>query len=69
MLAPSLDQHLGLPEGIEDLSVEQFVSQLAIEALVVAVLPWTAGLDVEGFDANAAKPLAHRFGLKLRTVV
>jgi hypothetical protein len=33
-----LDEHLGLLQAIEDLAVEQLVSEFAVEALVVAVL-------------------------------
>jgi hypothetical protein len=43
---PGLDQDLRLRQAIEDLAVEQFVAQLAVEALAVAVLPGTAGGDV-----------------------
>ena len=39
MLAPSLDQHFGFPQRVEDLHVEELVSELRVEALVVAVLP------------------------------
>jgi hypothetical protein len=31
--APSLDQHLGLDEGVEYLGVEQFVTQLAVDGV------------------------------------
>ena len=34
-----LHQYLHLVQGVEDLSVQQLVSQLAVEALHVAVLP------------------------------
>ena len=39
MSPPLLDQHFSLLERVEDLFVEQLVSELAVEALVVAVLP------------------------------
>jgi hypothetical protein len=35
---PALDQHLDLPQRMEDFSVQQLVPKLAIEALVVAIL-------------------------------
>ena len=41
-----LDHDLRLLERVEDLAVEQLVSELAVEALDVAVLPGTARLDV-----------------------
>ena len=40
MDAPALDQDERFLESVEDLTVEQFISELAIEALVVSVLPW-----------------------------
>ena len=36
---PPLDQNLRLLQGAEDLSVQQLVAELAVEALHVAVLP------------------------------
>jgi hypothetical protein len=30
-MPPSLDQHLGLAERVEDLAVEQFVSEFTVE--------------------------------------
>jgi hypothetical protein len=37
--APVLDDDLRLPEAVKDLAVEQFVPELAIEGLAIAVLP------------------------------
>jgi hypothetical protein len=37
--APVLDDHLGLSEAVEDLAIEAFIPELAIEGLAVAVLP------------------------------
>ena len=39
MMSPTLDQNLGLLEGEEDLAIQAFVSELAVEALVIPVLP------------------------------
>ena len=39
MAPPALDQDTGLGHCVEDLPVEQLVPELAIEGLVVAVLP------------------------------
>jgi hypothetical protein len=36
--SPCLDDDLGLGEAVEDLTVEQFIMQLRVEALAVAVL-------------------------------
>ena len=64
-----LDDDARLLQGEEDLAVEQFVAQLAIEALAVAILPGAAGLDVEGLRADPCEPLAHDLGGELRAVV
>ena len=45
-----LDEYRCLGQCVEDLSVQELVSQFAVEALVVAVLPRTARRDVEGLD-------------------
>ena len=69
LLSPSLDQHLRLLQSVEDFHVQKFVSELAIEALVVAVLPGTAGFDVERFHADPSEPGSDGNGCKLRTIV
>ena len=61
MTTPLLDQHLGFLQHVEDLAIEELVPQLSIEALVVAVLPRTAGLDVEGLYIDPAEPIPDRF--------
>lgn len=38
--APSLDDDLRLGEAVKDLTVEQLIAELGVEALTVAVLPW-----------------------------
>ena len=37
--APLLDDNLGFPEAVEDLAIQQFVPELAVEGLAVAILP------------------------------
>lgn len=51
VLAPALDDDLGLLERVEDLAVEQLVAKLAVEAFIVVVLSWTPWLDVERANA------------------
>ena len=36
---PLLDENFSLPESVADLPVQTFVSELAVEAFIVAVLP------------------------------
>jgi hypothetical protein len=69
VLPPTLDEHLRLLQRVEDLAVQQFVPELAVEGLVVAVLPWTARLDEQRLHADPRKPVANDFGCELRTVV
>lgn len=44
---PFFDQYLGLFQGIENLSIEQLISELAVENLDITVLPRTARFDKE----------------------
>ena len=66
---PPLDQYLGLLQGIEDLSVEQLIPELPVEALVVTVLPGTARFNVERLNTNLAQPLPNYPGRELVTIV
>ena len=69
LLAPHLQHHLGFLERVEDLAVEQFVSELAVERFTVAVLPGTAGHDVERLAAYALEPGPEVLRDHLRAVV
>ena len=53
--APALDHHLGFVERREDLAVEQFVPELGVEALAVAILPGTARLDEQRLLRQACR--------------
>ena len=59
VVAPLLDEDPGFLEAAEDLPVEKFVPQLAVEAFAIAVLPGASRLDVQGLRAHASQPLAH----------
>ena len=61
VISPVFDDDLSLLQRVEDLAIEELVPQLSIEALVVAVLPRTAGLDVEGLYIDPAEPIPDRF--------
>jgi hypothetical protein len=67
--APSFDQHLRLPECVEDLSIKDFVSELPVEALAVSVLPGAARFDEEGSYACSFKPVAYCLGGEFRAVI
>lgn len=49
----------------EYLAIEQFVAELAIEALAVAVLPRAAGLDIGRPRSDGGDPVAQRLGNEL----
>jgi hypothetical protein len=66
---PCLDDDLCLGEAIEDLPVEQFIAQLRVEALAIAVLPWVARLDERGLCPYRGDSLPHGLGDELRTVI
>src|SRR5690349_4171228 len=56
---PPLDQHLGFLQRMEDLPLQQFVAELAVEGFIVAVLPWAAALDEQRPHADPLQPGAH----------
>ncbi len=60
VLVPALDQHSCLGHHVEDLAVEQLVTQLAVQAFYVAVLPGAARLDVERLHADFVRSLPYR---------
>ena len=49
---PLFDDDGCLFEAVEDLSVEVLVPEFAIEGLVIAVLPGTAGFDEQGLNTD-----------------
>ena len=44
MHPPPLDQNLRFLQGVEQLSVQKLISQFAIKAFIIAILPRTSGL-------------------------
>jgi len=70
LVAPQfLGEDFRLAERMEDLNVEQFISELATEAFTVATLPWAPSLDEEGLDDNTPKPVAHSVGDELGVII
>lgn len=53
---PGFDQYFGFGEAVEDLTVEQLVTQRPVEAFVVAVLPRRSGRDVKRLHADLSQP-------------
>ncbi len=69
MPTPALDRDLSLAERRKDFSIQQRVAQLRIEALIVAILPWAAGFDIERLHAEPAEPAAHRLGGEFAAII
>jgi hypothetical protein len=69
VLASGLDQDARLASGAEPFGIQALVAQAAVEALVGAVLPRLAGLDVHGLDPVLGDPLQDRQRHELGAVV
>src|SRR5215204_2363386 len=83
MPSPAFDDDLSLPQGVEDLSIQQLVSEpgvedLSIQQLVsepgverlhIPVLPRRAPLDVRCLGTHGRDPRLHGLGHKLRSIV
>lgn len=67
--APLLDDNAGLLAAAEPFDAQAFVPELAIEALVGAVLPRLGRVDVGGVDTGLNKPLEDRLANEFRAVV
>ncbi len=67
--APAFDQDLRLPKRVENLEVQELVSELSVERLHVAVLPGTSGLDEKRSYLDALEPISSSVGRELRAVV
>ena len=60
--SPLFYQHLRFLQPVEDFSIQQFISQLVIEAFVVAVLPGVTGLDKQCSDLVPCQPVTDGSG-------
>ncbi len=68
-LAVAFAQHFCFQEGGEGFRALKLVPEPAVETLAVGVLPWAAGLDVEGFKASPGDPFLHGPRHELRAIV
>ena len=67
--APGFDDDSGLSAGAKPLHREALVAQLAVEALIRAVLPRLAGFDVRRVDLGVGDPLQDGARYELRPIV
>jgi hypothetical protein len=66
---PALDNDLGLPQSVEDFTIEQFIAQAGIKTLDIAIFPGATWCDVGGLCADCCDPLLHSLGHKLRPII
>src|SRR6187397_1430420 len=67
--SPALDDDLGLTQGIEDLAVEQLITQPRIERFNIAVLPGTARLDIGRLGTDCGDLFLNRTRHELGSIV
>jgi hypothetical protein len=53
---PAFGQHTQFLGRVEDLPVQELISKFAVERFAVAVLPWSARLDVQSLCSGVGKP-------------
>src|SRR6266508_653430 len=56
MAPPDFDEDASFGAAAEPFHVQAFVAELAVEALVIAVLPRLAGIDQGGVDLRFGEP-------------
>ena len=66
---PLFDQNLSFSKAVEDFAVEQLVSEPAVEAFTVSVLPRAARFDVGRLGADGGDPVSDSLGDKFRPIV
>ncbi len=57
-----LDQDFGFLQCVEDLRIQELITELAVEAFAVPILPWTAGLDLEWLHIQPIEPVPYGLG-------
>src|SRR6266498_1094899 len=69
MAPPDFDEDASFGAAAEPFHVQAFVAELAVEALVVAVLPRLARIDQGGVDLRFGEPFQDRLTHELGSVV
>lgn len=69
VLAPLLEQYPGLFQREENLTIEQLISELAIESFIVSILLRTSAFDEESLHNDPFKPFPQGYSDKLWTIV
>lgn len=63
------DQDLGFAQGVEQLTIQQFIPEPGIEAFAVSILPGGSWLDVSCLGADGGDPIPHLQSNKFRPIV
>jgi hypothetical protein len=58
-----------LPQGVEEVAVQEFVAQLSAEAFAIAILPWASGPGAGGLSSDGSDPFPKSDGDELGAVV
>ena len=67
--SPLFDDELCFPQGVEALCVEQFISEPAIEAFTISILPRRTWLDVGSLCAHSCNPVSDSLSNELGAIV
>ena len=65
LLPPLFDKHLRFFDGIKYLAVKHLIPQLAIETIIIPILPLTTWFNIQGPYSDTAQPVTHCFSCKL----
>lgn len=68
VLASAFDEDSRFPKRVEELAVEQLISELAARALNIAILPWASRLDAKRFHADLVESVTHGAEGDLRAI-
>ena len=66
---PDIDSDLSLFRAVEPFDVEHFSTESSIEALVVAIFPRAARIDLHRLDTDPSEPVLKLHGDELRAIV
>ena len=67
--APLLDEHLRFSQRVEDLPVQQFIAQLALEGSAMTLLPVASRSDANGRRTELCKPPLEPLDEHLRAII
>lgn len=67
--SPALDEYLRFEQRVEYFAIQELISELAVKALDVAVLPGRTRFDEQGLHLDTLQPFPHALRCELRTIV